>query len=230
MLLYRLPIKKYRVWCLDLAAPGPGLGDPALPCVYALVVPSPPPAGIYIGATRNFRGRVTQHLTRAGTALRRRRESRCPPGRAIHQLLAPVLSRRSALLVIRLEVAPGADDRKLEALELAWMLVATKAELPLADRRGPRIQWPGEPSQLRRAFAYARTRRWPGLWVKALTPLCKTPDLPARALPRRWAPEAPASQAARAKQEAASRRLGRRGQKAGSRPRPGAAEPQDPTS
>lgn len=224
MLLYRLPIKKCRVWCLDLAAPGPGLGDPALPSVYALVVPSPPPAGIYIGATADFRSRVTQHLTRAGTARRRRRGPGDPPQRAIHKLLAPVLSGRSALLVIRLETAPGADAATLEALELAWMVVAARAELALAARRGPRIQWAGDPSQLRRAFALARTRSWPGRWVTALTPLCKTPDLPARALPRQWTAGAATPAGRRGRRRAARRRDA----PDADRPRPG-AKPQDPT-
>jgi|GEM_PF-3627090 len=195
MLLYRLPIKKFRVWCLDLAAPGRGLAEPNLPSIYALVVPAPLPAGIYIGASLDFRARITHHLTRAGTARRRRNGSGARPQRAIDKLLAPVLSGRSALLVIRLETTPAGDATRLEALELAWMIAATRAELAVADRRGPKIQWAGEPSQLRRAFNYARTRRWPGVWVKALAPLCRTPppDLPARALARRWTPGVPIS-------------------------------------
>jgi len=184
MLLYPLPLKAIRCWCLDLTVPPGGPG----PCVYALVVPAPPPA-IYIGATKNLRGRVGQHLSRARTALRRGRGPRRPPQTAAAALLRPVIAGRSGLLVIRLEASPPGDAAALQRLELCWLLVAAREELPVARRRGPRIQWSGDPGELRAAFRLARTRRWPGQWIRALRPLCDNRALPERS-PRRQAASA----------------------------------------
>jgi hypothetical protein len=95
-------------------------------------------------------------------------------------VLRPVIAGRSGLLVLRLETAPPGDAEALQRLELAWLLVAAREELPLARRRGPRLQWSGDPSDLRAAFRLARTRCWPGQWIRALRPLCENRALPER--------------------------------------------------
>lgn len=90
--------------------------------------------------------------------------------------LAPVLAGRQALLVLRLEAVP--DERELKTVELAWLLVAAGEELPLVRRRGPDLQWAGDPDELRRALRLARTRQWPGRWLTALQPFCHDRSLP----------------------------------------------------
>ena len=198
MMLYAMTTRQARTWCLDLATPGalPGTATATqdLPSVYALIVPRPLPSAVYIGATRQLRSRIGHHLSRSRRALARAAREKQPPRNPVGNILKPVLDGRSALLVIRLEALPGADGATLRRHELAWLLVATREELPLARQRGPAIHWPGEPSELRAAFRLARHRRWPSRWVSALTPLCLERALPAGppaprpGLPRSWPP------------------------------------------
>jgi hypothetical protein len=158
------------------------------------VVPRPLPSAVYIGATRQLRSRIGHHLSRSRRALAGAKAGKRSPRNPAGAILRPVLEGRSALLVIRLEALPGADGATLRRHELAWLLVATREELPLARQRGPAIHWPGEPSELRAAFRLARHRRWPSRWVSALTPLCLERALPAGppaprpGLPRSWPP------------------------------------------
>ena len=176
MLLTPLTLCRTRCWLLDLTAwpapPGQGAS------VYALVT-TKAPARVYIGSTKNrLEARLRQHIARSRRELRLKREGKGPPASSATAVLAPVLAGRSGLIVLRLERVPGGNRRLLRLVELAWMLVATREELAMARRRGPQLEWSGEPGDLRRAFKLARKRRWPGLWLRALKPLCENRCLP----------------------------------------------------
>jgi hypothetical protein len=175
MLLYPLHIPSARTWLLDLTAPQTALD---LPSVYALVVPLSPPL-IYIGATRDLTARVRRHLSRARRAWGLAALGARPgtPTTAAAGL-RPVITGRAGLLVIRLEAAPPDDRQALQRLELCWLLVAAREELPVKRQRGPRLQWDGEPGELRAAFRLARSRHWPDQWIRALRPLCQNHVLP----------------------------------------------------
>ena len=178
MLLYALNTRKqFRTWVLDLTAPPQSPADLASPSVYALVVPAAP-MQIYIGSTRNLRARLRQHITRSRAELGQGRRGRRLARTSSAAVLKRVLSGRSALLVLRLEAVPRGNEALLRRLELARLIVAAREELPVQKRRGPRIVWPGDPGELRLAFRLARKRRWPGLWVQALKPLCENRALP----------------------------------------------------
>ena len=187
MLLYPLATRSARTWLLDLTGP---LTPPDRPSVYALVVPVSPPR-IYIGATQHLAQRVHQHLSRSKSEWRRGRGRKCPPRTAAAAVLAPVFAGRSGLLVIRLEAVPPGNETLLRRLELAWLIVAAREELPEQRRRGPRLQWSGDPGELRQAYQLARTRRWPEQWIRALRPLCDNRALPDRPV-RRRRPRGPA--------------------------------------
>ena len=189
MLLYAISTKQARTWVLDLTGPPVDPLDTTGPSVYALVVPSPP-VQVYIGSTKNLKARIRQHLTRSRTELSgRSRDGRRTSAAAV---LARVLSGHSGLLVIRLESVPPDQEKLLRRLELAWLLDAAREEMPEARRRGPSINWSGEPGELRAAFALARHRRWPEHWIAALRPLCENKALPDRTLTRPPRESAPA--------------------------------------
>jgi hypothetical protein len=176
MLLYALTTKT-RTWVLDLTRPPDGPVETRAPSVYALVVPAAPVA-VYIGSTKNLAARIRQHLSRSRALLSRGRGPHCLPRTAAAAVLSRVIAGRSGLLVIRLEAVPPGDETLLRRLELAWLIVAAREELPEPRRRGPRIQWSGDPGELRKAFRLARKRHWPGLWIRALKPLCDHRALP----------------------------------------------------
>lgn len=189
MLLYAISTKETRTWVLDLTGPPVDPLETTGPSVYALVVPTPP-VGVYIGATKNLKARIRQHLTRSRSELSgRARDGRRTSAAAV---LARVLSGQSGLLVIRLESVPPGEEKLLRRLELAWLLVAARQELPEARKRGPAINWSGEPGELGSAFALARHRRWPEQWIAALRPLCENKALPDRTLTRPSSESAPA--------------------------------------
>jgi hypothetical protein len=209
MLLYAMNTRHFPCWCLDLAFPvagipssagGSGQSDKDLPSVYALMVPLPAPGRLYIGSTCWLRRRVQHHLSRSRTDLARTRagaKTQTPKnqqaqsrtsgqasGRALRnsasRILEPVLAARCALLVVRLEALPGADQATLKRHELAWLLVAAREALPVTRRRGPSIEWKGDADEMRAAFRLARRRCWPGPWLAALRPLCLNRALPQR--------------------------------------------------
>lgn len=177
MLLYTLTTKDVPIWILDLTGPPHAPAEVNAPSVYALVVPRPP-VQVYIGSTKNLRARIRQHITRSHSALHGGRGSYRRPPTTADAVLSRVVSGRSSLLVIRLEaVAPG-DEELLRRLELAWLIVAAREELPHQKQRGPKITWPGDPGELRKAFLLARKRYWPAKWIRILTPLCEAKVLP----------------------------------------------------
>ena len=172
MLLYTLTTKDMPIWVLDLTGPAQGPAEVSAPSVYALVVPSTP-AQVYIGSTKNLRSRIRQHLTRSRSELLRGPGSHRLPRTTAAAVLERVVSGRNGLLVIRLEaVAPG-NEALLRRLELAWLLVAAREELPVRRQRGHQIQWSGDPGEMRAAFRLARKRNWPGPWIRILKPLCE---------------------------------------------------------
>ncbi|WP_340117886.1 GIY-YIG nuclease family protein [Pelagibius sp. 7325] len=177
MLLYTLTTKDVPVWILDLTGPATGPATVDAPSVYALVVQGPA-AQVYIGSTKDLRARIRQHISRCHSALHGGSGSYRRPPTSADAVLSRVVSGRSGLLVIRLEaVAPG-DEELLRRLELAWLIVAARQELPVEKRRGPKIAWCGDPGELRKAFLLARKRHWPGKWIRILKPLCQKTALP----------------------------------------------------
>lgn len=172
MLLYTLTMKKSSCWVLDLTGPPQGPAELTAPSIYALVVPAPP-VGVYVGATKNLRARIRQHLTRSRSEVVNGRGRHNTVRSPAADVLSRVISGRCGLLVIRLEaVAPG-NEALLRRLELAWLLVAAREELPVRRQRGPKIQWSGDPGEMRAAFRLARKRAWPGRWIRVLRPLCE---------------------------------------------------------
>ena len=175
MLLTTLTLCRTRAWLLDLTGWPPGRAKG--PCVYALVA-TRAPFTCYIGATKHLEARLRQHLAGCRAHLARPRDgSRARPS-AASAVLAPVVTGKSGLLVLRLERVPSGNRRRLRLVELSWLLVATREELATPHQRGPQIEWTGDPGELRKAFALARKRHWPSLWVRALKPLCENRSLP----------------------------------------------------